>query len=453
MQRFPLIRTICLGLEIVVWIMYLLLGTVSTIFGTPSGCYSIGNQINGGGTVLYVGPDTTLIHNPLSPFTTYYYQAWSVDGSSNYSVAVLANATTWAVEPSEHPTGFGAVADNFSQITLSWTNPTLAPDNYLIKASTVGYGDIVAPVDGVAEANSTLVHNITSASTSYQFSGLNYGTPYYFEIFPYNGTGLTVNYKTDGSIPQATATTGDFSLDLIISEVADPADAANAKFVELYNTGLTDIDFSTTTVYLARQANGGTVGSFKLNGIIASNGKFVIAYDTIVYRNTFGINENQWNGLISGNGDDGYFLYYGGDHLTGAVFDAYGVLDEDGTDSAWEYTDSHAVRVRSVTSPNTTWTASEWVIVGANADNMTPGFHAGTVNWQGTSSTDWNAKGDNWDSPYGYVPDASCIVNIPLVTNQPSVTEASACDELHLATDASLDLSTTGSLLVGNVPY
>ena len=58
---------------------------------------------------------------------------------------------------------------------------------------------------------------------------------------------------------------------LFISEVTDPADDYTGRFIELYNAGSEDIDFSTTTCYLSRQSNGGTSwGDLQLSGTVAA---------------------------------------------------------------------------------------------------------------------------------------------------------------------------------------
>lgn len=66
-------------------------------FGQPvdGTAYLTENSIPGGGTVLYVGPASTAPHIGLSPTTTYYYKAWSVNGSNQYSAGVVpVSATT-----------------------------------------------------------------------------------------------------------------------------------------------------------------------------------------------------------------------------------------------------------------------------------------------------------------------------------------------------------------------
>ncbi|HPT04586.1 MAG TPA: BNR-repeat neuraminidase N-terminal domain-containing protein, partial [Bacteroidales bacterium] len=70
-------------------------------FGTPvSGtAYTAGQSISGGGTVIYNGSDVAFNHTGLSAGTTYYYKAWSVDGSVAYSNGISASATTMFAAP------------------------------------------------------------------------------------------------------------------------------------------------------------------------------------------------------------------------------------------------------------------------------------------------------------------------------------------------------------------
>lgn len=66
-------------------------------FGAPvSGTtYTAGQTIPGGGTVLYVGSSTSFSHTGLTSSTTYYYRAFSYDGTHTYSVGKSANASTF----------------------------------------------------------------------------------------------------------------------------------------------------------------------------------------------------------------------------------------------------------------------------------------------------------------------------------------------------------------------
>ncbi len=109
-------------------------------------------------------------------------------------------------EPTAHVTGFGAVEDGQNAIIVDWTDAAGA-DGYLIKVSTVSYAAITAPVDGTPESNGTLVKNVAQGDEIVEFAGLAAGTTYYFKIWPYSNSGASIDYKTDGSVPEASATT------------------------------------------------------------------------------------------------------------------------------------------------------------------------------------------------------------------------------------------------------
>ena len=63
-------------------------------FGAPAAACSAGDCIPGGGTVLYNGSATNISHAGLASAASYYYQAWSVRNSTNYSSGVACFATT-----------------------------------------------------------------------------------------------------------------------------------------------------------------------------------------------------------------------------------------------------------------------------------------------------------------------------------------------------------------------
>jgi len=241
---------------------------------------------------------------------------------------------------------------------------------------------------------------------------------------------------------------------LIISEVADPDDVYQARFIELYNSGTSAIDFGTETWYLCRQTNGGSWEDKLLTGSVASDATYVAANNNddasdYFYQN-FGFMADYNFGGSSGNGDDSYFLYKDGDHSTGILVDVYGVINEDGTGKPWEYLDSHAVRHRDILESNSSWTASEWTIMSADVDDMTPNAHRETRSWQGTASSDWRSKGANWDGTYGNIPDASDNVDIPDVSkaSAPVINSTATCNNITMAAGSNLEIGTSGALTV-----
>ncbi|MCA1746447.1 MAG: hypothetical protein LC655_02025, partial [Bacteroidales bacterium] len=163
---------------------------------------------------------------------------------------------------------------------------------------------------------------------------------------------------------------------LFISEVTDPADDYSGRFIELYNAGNETVDFSTSTFYLSRQSNGGTGwGNLLLEGSVAPGQVFVIGGSS--FEDLYGFAPDMVTGILIGNGDDAYFLYRNGDYTEGTLHDIYGAIDTDGTGEPWEYEDSHAVRLESVSAPNTTWGATEWEITPADIADCDPGVHHG----------------------------------------------------------------------------
>lgn len=115
-------------------------------------------------------------------------------------------------EPSNYPTLFTAEGVGLSAL-ISWTDATGAqlPVAYLIKASTTS--TITAPVDGTPEADDGNLSdgkgawNVAYGDQAFTWDGLQATSHYYFKIYPYTNYGSYINYKTDGTVPAAEATT------------------------------------------------------------------------------------------------------------------------------------------------------------------------------------------------------------------------------------------------------
>jgi len=164
---------------------------------------------------------------------------------------------------------------------------------------------------------------------------------------------------------------------LVFTEISDPADNTNARFVEVYNNGTESIDFSTTPIYISRFVNGASIATASnteelTSGILAPGAYLVIAASGTNFESQYGFAANELNGGFGVNGDDPFGMY-AGTFPNGNLFDVYGVLGTDGSGEPWEYEDSRAVRNDLSVTPKTTWTASEWDISPANAADATPG--------------------------------------------------------------------------------
>ncbi|MDP7126243.1 MAG: lamin tail domain-containing protein, partial [Candidatus Marinimicrobia bacterium] len=262
-------------------------------FGTPTdgSTYAADASISGGGTVLQYSGTDSYTHSSLTPNTAYYYKVWSYDGSS-YSSGVTANGTTYKIEPTNHPTSLSATT-SYQSIALAWTDAVTgsqAPDGYLI----LGEADatITDPTDGTAVSNdtdasdNTLAMSITHGSgASYTFSSLTASTTYYFEIFSYTNSGSSIDYKTDGTIVTANATTGTTPVFVINEILADPdgstgdangdgtVSTTNDEFVEIINNSGAAVDISGWAL-----ADGNSDRHTVANGTTLENGEALVIF-------------------------------------------------------------------------------------------------------------------------------------------------------------------------------
>ncbi|MCC7300384.1 MAG: lamin tail domain-containing protein [Verrucomicrobia bacterium] len=173
---------------------------------------------------------------------------------------------------------------------------------------------------------------------------------------------------------------------LLISEVADPSGTGGdvCRFVELYNAGASSINLSADGWTLSKQVNGGTWYNVPLTGTVSAAGTYLVAYSAPDFQSAYGRAPDMESATISGNGNDAYFLYYQGGPSGGTLIDIYGQTDTDGTATSWDYADGHAVRNSRVFQPSSVWNVSEWTIEsGAGPDEMTPGAHGPTPQFQG----------------------------------------------------------------------
>ena len=232
---------------------------------------------------------------------------------------------------------------------------------------------------------------------------------------------------------------------LIITEVADPSDQYKGRFVEIYNNGATDINLATEQIYIAFQVNGGSVSSRALSGTLAANEVMIIGNSSNI--NTYyGFSADEDYITVDGNGDDGYFLYHGGNHSSGTLFDSYGVLGQDGTGQVWEYENSRAVRLNPKSiSPNATWTLAEWTITSANVADMTPGALENEFRYDG----DWK--------PRDVYANSSATDDV-YISSSVTLTDNLSVTNFEIETDQIATINSGGSLIVsgtssGNVTY
>ena len=153
--------------------------------------------------------------------------------------------------------------------------------------------------------------------------------------------------------------------DVFMTELADPNNNLNARYIELYNTGATAVDFTEGTGWrIDKYTNASATVSYTINltGTIAANDFYIIAYDYVAgtFLSVYGFAADQLdavsNGVAGANGDDPFELVDG----TGTVVDQYGIPGTDGTGFSQEYEDGRAERVGTVVTGQSTYVDANW---------------------------------------------------------------------------------------------
>ncbi|MBV29891.1 MAG: hypothetical protein CL504_04555 [Actinobacteria bacterium] len=140
--------------------------------------YSTGSQ--GADEIIHVAAGTSFNDTGLTNGTTYYYTAWSYDGSNNYSggtsgsgVAMVANVTNLAASTAD------------GQIDLTWSLTAGSAAGYLIVRES-GSAPSFAPDNGTSystgsETGGEIVY--VGGATSYSDTGLSNGVTYHYKAW------------------------------------------------------------------------------------------------------------------------------------------------------------------------------------------------------------------------------------------------------------------------------
>ncbi len=343
--------------------------TVNT-FGTPDGQYKPGDTIPGGGIVIYVGKDTTFLHE-VNSYGVYYYQLWAYDSIEGYSTGISTWGSPLKGEPAAYPAEFSATALSASQIQASWS--VASADGYVVEISR--NNTFITPVDGQPLSDDTDISdgfgllNVPGTDTLVIFTGLDPETTYYLTIYPYNNAGTNVDYLTAGTAPVASATTlNQCATDLIISEYGEGS--GNNKFLEIYNATGQTVDLSQYRVGLVFNGGEWTESTISFpDGAVLPDGETYLIVNSQADQALLD-KADLTTGSLSFNGDDAVALQK-------LVNGTWVNLDQIGTDgddpgSGWDVAgvsnataDHTLVRKAGVNKPTTDWAAS----AGTNAEN------------------------------------------------------------------------------------
>lgn len=230
------------------------------------------------------------------------------------------------------------------------------------------------------------------------------------------------------------------SSSLIFTEISDPSDSEGGRFVELMNTSDGSINFDEVTYYLSRQNQGdeNDWGDFKLSGSLPKNGLLVIGKNNSDFNSSYGCLPQLESSIVDGDGSDTYVLYSGANHLTGAIVDIYGKIDEDGNGQDWDYTNKRAVRNSNIVVGVNEWSDSEWQISSATVSDLSPG----------ALESEYRYDGSNW-FPNATAPNTlSDNENVVIQSGQVSINTSFDCANLTIFSGSTLELESGRGLTV-----
>jgi len=147
---------------------------------------------------------------------------------------------------------------------------------------------------------------------------------------------------------------------LLITEVADPDNLPEARFVEIQNSSVSEVRLDGWV--LERYTNASTQVSsvFPLDGLVLQAGDFLlIARDSITFKDVYGFSpavEAGRNSVADSNGDDNLVLR----DPQGNLVDILGRIGEDGSGTDHEFEDGRAFRLPGINRPSAVFTPDEW---------------------------------------------------------------------------------------------
>lgn len=171
---------------------------------------------------------------------------------------------------------------------------------------------------------------------------------------------------------------------VFITEIADPNNTSGARYVELYNSGSSDVDLTGWQLQRYTNANASPTASsiITLSATLGAGEFYLIAANQATFTTTYGFAadlQGGGGGPADSNGDDNIELL----DDTGSTIDIFGVPGEDGTGTDHEFEDGRAERRAEVSTGNTTWDVNEWNIDndsggGDGAQDAPDGFDPGS---------------------------------------------------------------------------
>lgn len=150
--------------------------------------------------------------------------------------------------------------------------------------------------------------------------------------------------------------------EILISEIADPNNNSEARFIELYNAGNDQLKLDGWNLIRYTNENVTSGSEIDLSGIVIySKSTLVFSPNATEFESIYGFPpdiEVGSNSPADSNGDDNIVLA----DPFGSVVDIFGLIGEDGSGTNHEFEDGKAERNVNIVTGNPVFTISEWTI-------------------------------------------------------------------------------------------
>jgi hypothetical protein len=220
----------------------------------------------------------------------------------------------------------------------------------------------------------------------------------------------TINHTQPGFDFELAASSGAFSSitstlfdilqkrTLFISEIVDPIDNIDGRYVELFNTDVEALDLGDQNYYLHTPTGSGQ--SIQLTGVIPPKSYYIISFtDAATFNGIYDINPDFETSIFTmSGGQDAYYISFA--NTEQSLMDVYGILDESGTaGTTWEFSGSRAYRnYPTVREANPVYDPTEWTKFSATTGDATIGIGDNDFIYKGNWTT--SGLGDPEASPY-----------------------------------------------------
>jgi hypothetical protein len=163
---------------------------------------------------------------------------------------------------------------------------------------------------------------------------------------------------------------------VFISEIADPNNEADARFVELYNGSNNPIDISGWNVYVYFNGSNTVGATYTLPNFttLAAGNTYIIASNGTVFQNIYGFASDGVGFGFNSNGNETFELINEND----SRIDIFGIVGTDGINTCAEFEDGRVLRLSAVIEGIISWDESEWqvwadsTINGCTSHNNSP---------------------------------------------------------------------------------